>query len=194
MSDWLDASHRSCLAIPMVWRQVTDSLGEYLRFYIAWKMVEGCMSTVVGNTLPLAKLKQYAGTPELARQSAVALVLSLHDSDDEVRAWAAEVLENMGAPTMDCTAQLAELTRHVIAPVAAWACKLIGRLGEEGTRFQDILAAAVEKHVDVLVKQEAVAALAKLGNLSPSTRDILRRAAIHENPRLKRMALAALAD
>ena len=152
------------------------------------------MSTVVGNTLPLAKLKEYAGTPEMARQSAVALVLSMHDGNDEVRAWAAEVLENMGAPPIESAVQLAELTRHVIAPVSAWACKLIGRLGEEGSRFQDILAAVVERHADVLVQQEAVAALAKVGNLSPSTREVLHRAATNENPRLKRLAQTALAD
>ncbi len=151
------------------------------------------MLTVVENSLPLANLQLLSNEPQQARQATLALVLTMNDTDEEIRAWAADALENMGVPPSDVGPQLAELARHATVPVAGWACKLLGRLGAEGNRYQANLVATAQQHADTSVRQEAVAALGKIGQLTDCTQEALRKLEKGNDPRLKRMIATALA-
>lgn len=151
------------------------------------------MSTVVGNALSLERLKELASDPEAANQQLIAVLLTMLDENEEVRAWASDTLSSVDQPASDVGPQLAELTRHVNAPVAGWACKLLGKLGESATRFQSSLAAALTQHGEKSVRQLAALALKSVPNLKPETISALQSAASDADPRLSRLAADALA-
>ncbi len=150
------------------------------------------MSTVTGNCIPLARLRELAADPAAADQQLIAVVLTMLDEDEEVRAWASDVLTNVEQPAPKLAPQLVELTRHVDAPVAGWACKLLGRLGSQATQYQHALANAMLTHTDLSVKQLAALALQNVPELSQATLDALRVAASSTDSRLSRLAEQAL--
>jgi HEAT repeat protein len=150
------------------------------------------MSTVVGNCVPLKRLKELVTDQSEANKQLIAVLLTMLDEDEEVRAWASDVLSNVEAPSSEWGPQLAELTRHVSPPVAGWACKLLGRLGDEATRYQSSLAQALSKHAEKSVQQLAALALKSVPNLSKDTIAALKAAASDADPRLSRLATDAL--
>jgi len=151
------------------------------------------MSTVVGNSLPLERLKELASDSAAATQQLIAVLLTMLDENEEVRAWASDTLSNVEQPPSDVGPQLAELTRHVNAPLAGWACKLLGKMGEPATRFQSSLATALAQHAEKSVRQMAALALKSIPNLTQETMAALKNAASDADPRLSRLAADALA-
>ena len=150
------------------------------------------MSTVVGNCVPLKRLKELVADPVEANKQLIAVLLTMLDENEEVRAWASDVLSSIEEPSSDWAPQLAELTRHVSAPVAGWACKLLGRLGEQATSYQAPLTQALSQHAEKSVRQLAALALKSVPNLSKETIVALKVAASDAVPRLSRLASDAL--
>ena len=150
------------------------------------------MSTVVGNCVPLERLRELVDDPAAANKQLIAVLLTMLDEDQEVRAWASDVLTAVEEPASDWAPQLAELTRHVNAPVAGWSCKLLGRLGEQATRYQSSLTQALTQHAEISVRQLAALALKSVPNLSNETIVALKAAASDADPRLSRLASEAL--
>ena len=150
------------------------------------------MSTIVGNCVPLERLKELVADPVEANKQLIAVLLTMLDENEEVRAWSSDVLTNVEFPSSHWAPQLAEMTRHVSAPVAGWACKLLGRLGSEATRYQSSLAQALSQHAEKSVRQLAALALKSVPNLSKETVLSLKVAASDADPRLSRLASDAL--
>lgn len=150
------------------------------------------MSTVVGNCVPLERLKELVADQDETNKQLIAVLLTMLDENEEVRAWASDALASVEEPSIEWAPQLAELTRHVNAPLAGWACKLLGRLGEEATRYQSYLAIALSQHAEKSVRQLAALALKSVPNLTPDTIAALRTAASDADPRLSRLASDAL--
>ncbi len=151
------------------------------------------MSTVVGNSLPLERLKELASDSVAANQQLIAVLLTMLDENEEVRAWASDTLSNVEQPASDLGPQLAELTRHVNAPLAGWACRLLGKMGEAATRFQSSLANTLSQHAEKSVRQLAALALKSIPGLNAETVAALKTAASDADPRLSRLATEALA-
>jgi hypothetical protein len=151
------------------------------------------MSTVTGNCIPLERLRQLVTDPTAANEQLVAVVLTMLDDDEEVRAWASDVLSAIESPQAAAAPQLAELTRHVNAPVAGWACKLLGKLGPQAKDHQAAVASALSSHPEVAVRQLAALALQSIPDLNQQTLEALQSAAASTDPRLSRLAKEALA-
>ncbi len=152
------------------------------------------MSTVVGNCVPLERLKELVADPIEANKQLIAVLLTMLDENEEVRAWASDVLSAVEEPSSTWAPQLAELTRHVNAPVAGWACKLLGRLGAQATGYQTWLTQALSKHPEKSVRQLAALALKSIPDLSTETIAALKAAASDTDPRLSRLATDALSS
>jgi len=150
------------------------------------------MSTIVGNCVPLERLKELMTDPAATNQQLVAVLLTMLDEQEEVRAWASDVLESVEEPAVGWAPQLAELTRHVNAPVAGWACKLLGKMGDQASGYQTALARALAQHAAISVRQLAALALKSIPNLSQETVLALHTAASDADPRLSRLATDAL--
>jgi HEAT repeats len=149
------------------------------------------MSTVVGNSLPLERLKALAAHPGQARQQTIAILLTMLSDDEEVRAWASDALGEIEEVPVETATQLAELTRHVNPPLAGWACKLIGKLPEP-SNHQSALAIALTQHPSISVRQLAALTLGSVHDLSQDTKAALQIAAANSDPRLSRLAKEAL--
>jgi HEAT repeats len=150
------------------------------------------MSTVVGNSVPFERLQELVRDPAEANKQLIAVLLTMLDEDEEVRAWASDVLTVVEEPFREWAPQLAELTRHVNAPVAGWSCKLLGRLGDEATRYQASLTQALTQHAEKSVRQLAALALKSVPKLTKETIIALKAAASDADPRLSRLATEAL--
>lgn len=150
------------------------------------------MSTVVGNCVPLERLRELVSDPAEANKQLIAVLLTMLDEDEEVRAWASDVLSVVEEPASGWAPQLAELTRHVNAPVAGWSCKLLGRLGDGATQYQTSLTQALTQHPEQSVRQLAALALQAVPKLSKETILALKAAASDADPRLSRLASEAL--
>lgn len=163
------------------------------QLYAASFFIHRCaMSTVTGNSVPLTRLQELAADPVAANEHLVAVVLTLLDADEEVRAWASDVLAGIEEPNTAYAPQLAELTRHVNAPVAGWACKLLGRMADTATPYQDALRRTLTTHAEISVRQLAALALQTVPNLNQETCNALREAASSDDSRLSRLAKEAL--
>ncbi len=150
------------------------------------------MSTVIGNCVALERLKELVADPVEANKQLIAVLLTMLDESEEVRAWASDVLTSVEEPSSDWAPQLAELTRHVNAPVAGWSCKLLGRLGNDATQYQASLSQVLTQHAEKSVRQLAAMALKSVPNLSKETIVALKVAASDADPRLSRLAAEAL--
>lgn len=152
------------------------------------------MSSIAHSGPQLDELQKLANDPELARQSLAAIARALTNEDEETRNWAIEALENMGPPPLEESDGIVDWTRQHSTLVACWGCKLIGRLEENANRYQQDLVRLVQSHDSLEVRQEAAAALGKLGTLGTQTREILSSISDDHDPRLKRMIARALAS
>lgn len=140
--------------------------------------------------LPLDKLQQLAMEPEQAQTHMLSILGSLASDDEEVRAYASDCLEQIEAPEPAALAQLASHCTAHYAPVANWACKLLGRIGT--TACQAPLIAALNEHESIGVRQQAALALTKIADLQPGAIAALKQAALSDDPRLQRIAQQGL--
>lgn len=140
----------------------------------------------------VARLQTIANDPDTAAKLAVELIQCVTDSDEEVRNWANEALENLESPPVSELANIAKFVASSDDDAAFWALKLLGRLGEQAQSQQVCIAAALKQERAVQVRQNAAWALGKLGSLSDDSRKRLQEAAKDADARLAHLAQQAL--
>jgi HEAT repeat protein len=128
-----------------------------------------------------------------AQGAAVALVEACASTDDEVRDWAVAALEGIGAPSPSDVARLSKLLGHASLDSAYWAVTLLGRLQSQAAAAAPALAAALENHAEMPVRERAAWALGQVGAAAAPAREALERAAHSDDRRLARLAQEALA-
>lgn len=150
------------------------------------------MTTTRADRFSVEELRRIASTPGEAGKFVIALLATLEDDDEEVRAWASDALQSIDSPPREHALMIAESCGNKQSAVAAWACKLIAKLHDVG-EHQAAIARALNQHPSISTRQEAAAALGRIGNLNAASLESLRKASTSTDPRLKRLAEEALA-
>jgi HEAT repeat protein len=127
-----------------------------------------------------------------AGAATVSLVRACADSDEQVREWAVAALEELGAPSPEDVAALVNLVTAPCSDTAYWAATLLGRLGPPAAASVSQLTRVVESGADAAVRQRAVWALGRIGPAAAAAGPALKKAAAASDPRLARLAAAAL--
>ncbi len=134
-----------------------------------------------------------AGAESVA--AAVDLVTACGD-EESVRNWAVAALEELGPPDPASIEPLVELLSSSNPLTAYWSATLLGRLGPSAAPSQDALANVLASSNDSAVQERAAWALGKIGDTNSAFTNIaltaLEQAASSSNPRLVRLAEAAL--
>jgi HEAT repeat protein len=139
-----------------------------------------------------AAAQRLAGLAEDARLASVPLVRAVADQHEQVREWATEALELIGAPPASEVGALTLLLSHGSSDVAYWAATLLGRCGEAAAPAAHDLAAVVGSDRDTAVRQRVAWALGRIGHASQPVLEALARAAASTDRRLARLAQQAL--
>ena len=114
-------------------------------------------------------------------------------SDEEaVRDWAVAALEDLGPPPSEQLPALTELLTSSNSTVAYWAATLLGRLGPAAKAAESALTSVLTQSTDTSVRERAAWALGKIGVTSATAVSALKEASQVGNPRLARLAQAAL--
>ncbi len=129
-----------------------------------------------------------------AARAAIQLVKACGDSDEQVRDWAVEALEELSAPDVSTESELQSLVNDDSLDVAFWATTLLGRLESEAAAAVETLAKAIINHPELVVRQRAAWALGKIGNAASSAVPQLEQASTSDDARLARFATSALAS
>lgn len=128
-----------------------------------------------------------------ARVAVVTLVRACADRDERVREWGVAALEASGDPPRDALPALIDLVAAPEALVAYWAVTLLGRAGADAAAAVPALAARLGTGTPIEVRQRAAWALERMGAVAAPARAGLEEAARDADPRLARLAAAALA-
>ena len=123
--------------------------------------------------------------------AAVELVSACAD-DESVQSWAVAALEELGPPRLDALEPLMELVTSSNHLVAYWAVTLLGRLGPDARTSQDVLAGALSNSPDRAVQERSAWAMGKIGPTTGDALTALKQATKSDNPKLVRLAQAAL--
>lgn len=142
--------------------------------------------------MTLEQIKKLATESEAVTGHVIELLVALQDSDEETRAWASDALQTLEVLPRELADQVAKSCLSPHAPVAAWACKLLTKLGSEATNYQSAIVACLNEHPVLSTRQQAALALASVPELGSVAIEALRRAADSDDPRLKRLATNAL--
>jgi HEAT repeat protein len=137
-----------------------------------------------------------------AKAAAVPLVRAAGDPQEDVRQWASAALEELGPPAAEDGPALVELLADArdsaasaasaaSADVGYWAATLLGRLGSGA--HTDSLAQALDPRYALAVRQRVCWALGEIGPAARSALDAIETASRSDDPRLARLAHAALA-
>jgi hypothetical protein len=145
----------------------------------------------LSQPLSLEKMQRLAAGDEAAELYVLDLLTSLQAADEEIRAGAADALQTIEHLPSEW-ASVSEYCTHTNPVVAAAACRLVSKLGEQATRFQAAVVGCLTQHPEISARQQAALWLGSLPQLSSESRMALERAALSEDPRLKRLAQAAL--
>lgn len=114
-------------------------------------------------------------------------------SDDEVRLWAAEALENAVVAHPDEVLQLTQLLQASSdGEVDYWCATLLGRLGSHSGEAVAQLDHCLRTSMYLPARERAAWALSQIGTAAAAAMPTLRHAAIDGPPRLKRLAISAL--
>ena len=124
-------------------------------------------------------------------QYSVALVKATGD-EEPVSEWAIASLENIEAVPAEAMQPLAELLPSQSETVAYWAVTLLGRMGNEASACEVQLANLMSESKHDSVRERAAWALGQIGVRSDDAKEKLQRATESTNPRLRRLAEAAL--
>ena len=145
------------------------------------------------SALSLQQLQKLAIGSESVDGYVLELLASLESNEEESRAWASDALEKLQVLPRGLADSVAAKCLSPHPPVAAWACKLLAKLESDATDYQAAIVACLDGHPQLSVRQQAALALASIPNLDSASIEALRRAADSHDPRLKRLATAALA-
>lgn len=153
-------------------------------------LIAALQQPLAAERIEAARLLCQAGTG--ANSAAVALVQAVGDDDDDVRQWVTAALEELGPPRVEDLENLEQVLRESEADRAYWAATLIGRLGSAGGGAAKSLAAVARSAQPLTVRQQAVWAIGELGPVAHDCHDTLREVSASPDPRLRRLAEAAL--
>lgn len=141
----------------------------------------------------VAAAEHLARLGEGARGAVVPLARATGDASEPVREWAVAALEGVGAPDAeDVTALRQLMLEPTHDDVAYWAVTLVGRLGENGSPAVPELITLLDQAEVVAVRQRAAWALGRIGPAAAEARPALQQASGSDDPRLARLASAAL--
>jgi hypothetical protein len=146
----------------------------------------------MSHPLSLEKMQRLAAGDEAAEVYVLELLTNLQAADEEIRAGAADALQTIEHLPSEWASQVSEYCVHSKPAVAAAACRLVSKLGEIATTYQAAVVDCLTQHADVSARQQAALALGSIPQLSPESCLALEQAALSEDPRLKRLAQAAL--
>ena len=147
---------------------------------------------MIPRRLSIPDVQNLVRDPVQAARAIESLLLTLASDDLELCAWASDALQGIEHFDSKAAKDIEKYCMHEAAPVAVWACNLIGRLGAEGSPFQARVAEALTEHPQLGVRQQAAAALGKMSGLSRETIEELELAADSDDPRLKHLAATTL--
>ncbi|MCA9133697.1 MAG: HEAT repeat domain-containing protein [Planctomycetales bacterium] len=152
------------------------------------------MASLRKEGLSLETLQLLATGQEPADAYVCELLATLESEDEEVRAWASDALQTVEQPAPQLADTLAGLcSSGQTPPVASWACKLLSKLDAAAEQHQSALVDVLEKHPEITVRQQAAIALSTVSKWTSAAAEALQRAASSSDPRLQRLATAALA-
>jgi len=146
----------------------------------------------LSQPLSLEKMQRLAAGDEAAESYVLDLLSSLQAADEEIRAGAADALQSIAHLPSEWASQVSQCCGHTNPAVAAAACRLVSKLGEQATPFQAAVVECLTQHPDISARQQAALWLGSIPQLSPESRMALERAALSDDPRLKRLAQTAL--
>lgn len=146
----------------------------------------------MSELLSMAEVKELVRDSDRANESVVKLVRTLASSDEDLRGWVCDALENVEL-TRQVSNEIAALCSRAEEPVAGWACKLIARSNELAHEHQAALTSTLSTHSSIGVQQQAALALRNAEPLNDAARAALETAAQNTDPRLSRLANQALA-
>lgn len=113
--------------------------------------------------------------------------------NDEVRMWAAEVLESSVKPAVSDVQPLAQLLANADdGEIAYWASTMLGRLGPEASAAATELEACVRESLYLPARERAAWAISRIGPAAAAATPTLREIASDAPPRLRRLAMEAL--
>jgi HEAT repeat protein len=98
----------------------------------------------------------------------------------------------MGPPRTDDAALIAKLLGHTSPEVGYWAATLLGRLEAAGRDSVSDLTLALATSPHKAVRQQSAWALGRMGTAASSALPALEVAAKESDPRLRRLAEAAI--
>lgn len=173
-----------------------NRVGGILHGLIVSRSMDGQANVTASGTseLRIEQLRQIASDPSQARAHAMQLLRALRTDDDEVAGWVNDCLQLVEELPSDLVPELSSYCTDSNVAIASWACKLIGRLGDDASVWQDVLADALTNHPSTAVKQAAAAALANTPGLSAATLQAVTLASQTDDARLKRLTEQALAS
>lgn len=144
------------------------------------------------HELSLEQLRRLAAGDEPADRYVLSLLQNMESADEELRAWTSDALHSVAVLPSDLAAAVAEKCRHSQAAVAAAACGLLAKLGPSAAEYQASIVFCLSQHPKISARQQAALALASIQDLSPATVAALHTASESSDPRLQRLAQAAL--
>lgn len=137
-------------------------------------------------------LRQIAGN-ERVTDVAVKVAELAGSSDDEVRQWAAEALENSVIATAADVPDLIRLLQSSRdGEVVYWTATLLGRVGHPAAEAVSALERCLNESMYLPARERAAWALRQIGPAASPAMPTLRRLAVEGPPRLKRLAIQAL--
>ena len=140
-----------------------------------------------------AAAEHLARLGEGARGAAVPLARAAGDASESVREWAVAALEGVGPPAAeDLTALRQLMLQDATDDAAYWAVTLAGRLGVDASAAVPELIRLLGAADPVAVRQRAAWALGRIGPAAAEAESALRQASDSDDPRLARLASAAL--
>jgi HEAT repeat protein len=133
-------------------------------------------------------------TQEKVTGLAVTVVGLCGSSDDEIRMWSAEALEVAIEPQSSEIPGLIELLQQADdGEICYWAATLLGRLGVDAVAAVATLETCLCESMYLPARERAAWALAEIGPDASAAIPALQKAAENAPPRLKRLALQAMA-
>ncbi|MEX2317674.1 MAG: HEAT repeat domain-containing protein [Pirellulales bacterium] len=136
--------------------------------------------------------ESFAHVGVAAQPAAVALVRACGSQDATVRAWAAAALEELGPPPLEQIGELAQMVHDTPRDVAYWAITLLGRAGQDAALAVPSLTKILRHSPHAALRERAAWALGSIGQRAAAAVPALHEAAAGDQPRLARLAKAAL--
>ncbi len=161
-------------------------------------MMIGCADRLRTGTAAqrAAAARELAMTVRVPCGVIVALVHAAGDPDGQTRYWAAEALETAGPPSIADIGALVEVLLQAQPPIdgesAYWAARLLSRLGPTAAVATPALTHALLASPYLAVREQAAAALGRIGPEAQTAQEALETTVGSGSPRLVRLALAAM--